>query len=75
MLALTVLVTFCETKVNDKDLVTVKLSAADQEVIRLDIAMDNSLFMDLLKVAHKLYSNLKHSLEIEFLPALLEEIL
>ena len=75
MLALTVLVTFCETEVNDKDLVTVKLSAADQEVIGLDIAMDNSLFMDLLKVAHKLYSNLEHSLEIEFLPALLEEIL
>ena len=48
VLALAVLIALGETEVNDVDAVTSSVSASDQEIVRLDIAMDDPLFMHLL---------------------------
>ena len=54
VLTCTVLVALGETEVNDIDLVTGGFSGTDEEVIRFDIAMDDSFGMNLLEVVHEL---------------------
>ena len=54
MLTSTVLVTLCKTKVDNEDLVAVGFCGADEEVIRLNITMDDSLGVNLLEVMHQL---------------------
>lgn len=53
VLTLAVFITFCETEVDDVDLVFCLVSSADQEVIRLDIPVDYSFFVHFLN-AHQL---------------------
>ena len=52
MIALTIHVTLSETKINNVDTVARRLSSSDKEVIRLYIAMNNSLGVDLLEMLH-----------------------
>ena len=52
MIALTIHVTLSETKINNVDSVARRLSSSDKEVIRLYIAMNNSLGVDLLEMFH-----------------------
>lgn len=48
MLAIRVLVAFCQTEIDDEDVIFVSIVASNQKVVGLDISMYNSLFMDLL---------------------------
>ena len=64
MLAGAVLVALGKTEIDDVDLVTGLLSGADEEVIRLDVTMDDSLGMNLLKVEHELDCNHEHGFDI-----------
>jgi len=57
MLTGAILVALGKTEIDYVDLVSCRLSGADEEVIRLDIAMDDSFGMNLLEVVHKLNSN------------------
>ena len=52
MIALTIHVTLSETKINNVETVARRLSSSDKEVIRLYIAMNNSLGVDLLEMLH-----------------------
>ena len=61
----TILVAFCEAKVNDKDGVPSRFSRANQEVIRFNITVDDSLCVNLLKVLHELDCNKKYGLDIQ----------
>lgn len=53
VLTFAVFIAFCETEVDDVDLVFCLVSSADQEVIRLDIPVDNTFFVHFLN-AHQL---------------------
>ena len=64
MLTLTVHVALCQSEINDIDGIFRVLSSSNKEVIRLDITMDDSLFMHFLDVTDKLYGDQKHCLEI-----------
>jgi len=57
MLTGAILVALGKTEIDDVDLVSCRLSSSDEKVIRLDIAMDDSLGMNLLKMVHKLNGN------------------
>jgi hypothetical protein len=48
MLAIRVLIAFCETKIDDEYAVLGLFIATDEEVVRLDISVDDSLFVHLL---------------------------
>ena len=52
MITLTIHVTLGETKINNVDSIACRLSCSDKEVIGLDIAMNNSLGVDLLEMVH-----------------------
>jgi len=54
MLTLTIHITFGKTEINNVYCVTGRFSATNEEVIWFDIAMNNSLSMDLLEMFHKL---------------------
>ena len=60
-----VLVALGETKVDDIDLVAGRLSCANQEIVRFDVAMDDSLGVNLLEVVHELDGHEQHGLDIE----------
>jgi len=62
--ACTVLVTFGETKVNDEDLVAVRFRCANEEGIRFDISVDDSLGMNFLEMVHELDSNQQYGLGV-----------
>lgn len=69
------LVTFSQTKINDVNGVLGLIVAANQEVIRLNVSVDDSLFMDGLDSLNHLHSNMKACLEIKLTSALLELVL
>ena len=71
-LGITVLL--CKTKVNHIDLVST-LANAHEEVVRLDIAVDEGLGMDVFDAGDKLISEEQHRLEGEFAVAEVEQIL
>ena len=48
MLSVGVLVAFRETEIDDVNVVLVRVSASDQEVVRFNITMNNALFVNLL---------------------------
>jgi hypothetical protein len=56
VLSLTVFITLCQSEVNDVNLVFGLVSPADQEVVRLDVAVDNALFVNFLD-PHKLHQS------------------
>jgi len=75
VLALAVLVALGQTKVDDVDAVTRGVRASDQEVVRLDVAMDNSLFMHLFDPLDELDGDHKDGLQVEVALAASEKIL
>ena len=72
---LTVLVALSEAEVDDVDVVSGSICASDQEVIRFNITMDNSLFMHFFNTSDELNSNHQDSFQIEVSLAALEQIL
>ena len=64
MLALTVHVALGKAEIDNIYGVTGLLCSSDQKVIRLDIAVDDSLLVDLLDVTDELDGNVKHCLEV-----------
>lgn len=48
MLSVRVLVAFGKTEVDDVNIILGALSGANQEIVRLNVAMDNALLMHLL---------------------------
>ena len=60
-----ILVAFGKTEVNNVDVVTGRFSGANQEIIRLDISMDNSLGVNLLEVLHQLNSYQEHGFDVQ----------
>ena len=52
MLTLGVLIALSETEIDDVDIVFGALVAANEEVIRLDISVDNSLVMHFLNTGN-----------------------
>ena len=48
MLSIRILVALGETEIDDEDVVLVLIVSSNQKVIRLNISMDNPLFVDLL---------------------------
>ena len=75
VLALTVLVALGEAEVDDVDVVSGRISASDQEVIRFDITMDNSLFVHFFNTSDELNSDHQNCLQIKVTFATLEQIL
>ena len=57
VLTVRVFVALSETKIDDVDAVLVGIVSADEEVIRLDISVNNALFVDFLNSLN-LYSNI-----------------
>ena len=72
MLALTVLVALGQAKVNDEDVVSSGLRASDQEVIRLDITMDDTLLVHFLDPLNELRADQKDRFKVELSAACLE---
>ena len=74
VLTLTILVGLGETKVDDVYVVACGFRATDKEVIRLNIAVDDSLIMNFLDPSHHLTADLENSFEIKGAFAALEQI-
>ena len=70
--SLIVSVALCESEINDVDVVPGGVSSSNQEIVRLDISMDQSLFVDFLNSLHQLNSNQKNCLEVKWTLARLE---
>ena len=75
MLSIRTLVAFSETEVDDVNGVLCSVSASNQEVVRLDVTMNDSLLVDNLDSLNHLDGDMENGLEIELSSALLEEIL
>ena len=75
VLALGVLVALGQTEIDDVDVVAGRVSAADQEVIGLDITMDDTLLVHLFNTSDELRGDHEDSLEVEVALAGLEEVL
>jgi hypothetical protein len=58
MLAIGILVAFSKTEINDEDVVLISLVPTDKEVVRLDISMDNTLFMNFLNTLNLFQNHL-----------------
>ena len=72
--SLVILVTLSQTKIDNVHIVPGVISASDEEVIRLDISMDQSLLMDFLDALYQLDGNQKYGLEVELALTGLEQI-
>ena len=75
VLTFTVLVALGETKVNDIDTISRSLCATDQEVIRLDIAMDDSFLVNLLDSLDELHGDQQDCFKVELASASRKEVL
>ena len=75
VLALAIFVALGEAEVNNVDVVTGSLCASNQEVIRLDVSMDDSLFMHLLNSLDQLDADQEARLEVKSSLAGREEVL
>ena len=61
MLSFRVLVTLSKSKIYDIDIVLCVLTASNQEIIWLDVAMDDPLFMYLLDSLNHLIGDMQNS--------------
>ena len=75
MLAVAILETFGETKVDHVDAVPGRLSRSDEEVIRFDIPVDNPALVALLDSLNHLNANHQDGFEVETPLARLKQIL
>ena len=74
VLALAVLVALGQTEIDDVDVVASGFSASDQEVIRLDVTMNDSLLVHLLNSLDQLDANQEAGFQIEASLASGEEV-
>jgi len=74
MLTFTIFKAFSETKIDNVNTIARRLSSTNQKVIRLDIAMDDALPVDLLDALNHLVTDHEHGLQIEIPLASLEEV-
>ena len=58
MLAIGIFVAFSKTEINDEDVVLISVVPTDKEVVRLDISMDNTLFMNFLNTLNLFQNHL-----------------
>ena len=72
MLSFRVLVALSKSKIYDIDIVLCVLTASNQEIIWLDVAMDDPLFMYFLDSLNHLIGNMQNSFQVKFAPALLK---
>ena len=72
MLSFRVLVALGKSKIYDIDIVLCVLTASNQEIIWLDVAMDDPLFMYFLDTLNHLIGNVQNSFQVKFAPALLK---
>ena len=75
VLSIRTLVAFGQSKIDDVDSVLGLLSASNQKVVRFDVSMNDSLFMNNLDSLDHLHGNVKYSIEVELSAALLEQVL
>ena len=74
VLTLAVLEAFGKTEIDDVDVVTSRVCATDEEVIRFDVSVDDALLVHFLYAADELHRNHQDSLEIKVSLARLEEV-
>jgi hypothetical protein len=75
MLTLRVFVALGKSKINNVDIIFSSVSVSNQEVVRLNISMDDALFMYFLYSLDHLSGNTKNSFKVELTAALLEQVL
>jgi len=75
MLTLRVLVTLGEAEIDDVDVVTGRVLAANQEVVWLDVSVDDSLFVNLFDAFDELNCDHEDSFEVKVALARLEKVL
>lgn len=73
--SLGVLVALGEAKVDDVDSVFRSVGSANEEIIRLDVSVDDSLIVHFLDSLQHLGSDHQHGLEVELALAGLEKVL
>ena len=61
---LAILVALGKTEIDDVHSIASMFSGTNKEVVRFDVAMNDSFFVDFAHVTYKLYSNHKHCLQI-----------
>jgi len=66
------LVALCQTKINNVDGVFGSFRSSSHEIIRLDVSVDDSFFVNYLNSLEHLNCNMEHSREVKLSPALLE---
>ena len=74
VLTLAVLEAFGKTEIDDVDVVTSRVCATDEEVIRFDVSVNDALLMHFLYATDELHRNHQDSLEIKVPLARLEEV-
>ena len=72
VLTLAILVAFGQTEVNNVDVIARGVSSTNQKVIRLDIAVNYTFFVNFLDTFDELDGDHEHSLEVEITLARLE---
>lgn len=71
----TIFVALCQAEVNYINVVLGRFSATYQEVVRLDVSVNDALFVHFLNSFKQLYSNKEDRFEVEGALARLEQIL
>lgn len=74
MLSVARLVTFSQTEINNVDGVLSCFSSSRHKIVRLDVSVYDSLFVDYLNSLEHLNSDVKNRGEVKFSSALLEKI-
>jgi len=75
VLAIGGLVAFCQSKVNDINGILRLVIVPNQEIVGLNVAVNNALFMDNLDALDHLDGDMETCLEVKLAAALLEQIL
>lgn len=75
MLAIGGLVALRQSEVNNVDRVLRLVVAADQEIVRLDVAVDDALFVNDLDALNHLHGDVENCPQVKLAAALLEQIL
>ena len=74
MLSITRLVALSQTKINNIDSVFGCFGSSGYEIVRLDVSVDDSFFVNYLDSLEHLNCDMKDSREVKFSSALLEKV-
>ena len=74
MLSITRLVALSQTKINNIDSVFGCFGSSGHEIVRLDVSVDDSFFVNYLDSLEHLNCDMKDSREVKFSSALLEQV-